>query len=444
VLDFTLPYTCGACGTLSAQPIDVAEHHAVLKFATAPELRCHACKAPMQCSASEAAMTILPALPKPVINKELAKTIAELRARKLEKKVAPVVAAKAPSERPPRSIGMQLLLAMVVLAVGAAGIMAYQKLSHRDRGPFNLGPVVARSSAERPAWLAADLGPSAQACTRASGGALTCVGASVALASQQDAEDEASDAVYEVLAHELAGKGEKWLDSVAPMVLEQREATLAAYNRDPLSTQARRDVHDGMHAVARVIRRVAPPVAARFWEAYDGDDGRRFVAFAQLTLPAADAKHLHDGARGEASALGATVVDYFPELGWRFPRLDHGAVVTKLDHGVLQDLGLAEHQIVLAIDGHDVADAAAFAKIATEELAQLSDRGGSLRLLVQSETGDPREFSRTIPGKQIEVVPTQHTPHGPRNGNPNSGSGGVNVWDRFGGSSHGGRDDPTQ
>ncbi len=444
VVDFTLPYTCGACGTLSAQPIDVAEHHGVLKFATAPELRCPACKAAMQCSASEAAMTILPALPKPAVNKELAKTIGELRARKLEKKPSTglVAVQRAPAERPPRSIGVQLLLAVLVLAVGAAGFVAYQKLSHRDRGPYNLGPVAAASAPQRPAWLAADVGPGVQACTRGGDGALTCIGASVALASQQDAEDEASDAAYEALARELAGKGDKWLDSVAPSILEQRETTLAAYKRDPLSTQARRDVHDGMHAVARVIRRVAPQLAARYWEAFDADEGRRFVAFAQLAVPATTAQALRDGARTEATALGATVVDYFPELGWRFPKLEHGAVVTKLDHGVLQDLGLAEHQVVLAIDGHDVVDAAAFAKIAGEEYAQLAQHGGALRLLVQTDTGDPRELTHTFSGKQVELPPPTR-PHGPR-GTRDTGQGGINVWDRFGGSSRGGRDDPTQ
>ena len=36
-----------------------AAHHAVLRFATAPEQRCPSCDAAMECSASEATMTIL-------------------------------------------------------------------------------------------------------------------------------------------------------------------------------------------------------------------------------------------------------------------------------------------------------------------------------------------------------------------------------------------------
>ena len=53
VLTLTLPYTCTGCGTTTGQQIDVGEHHAVLKFATAPELRCTSCKAQMSCVAGE-------------------------------------------------------------------------------------------------------------------------------------------------------------------------------------------------------------------------------------------------------------------------------------------------------------------------------------------------------------------------------------------------------
>ena len=111
---------------------------------------------------------------------------------------------------------------------------------------------------------------------------------------------------------------------------------------------------------------------------------------------------------------------------------------------MLQDLGIAEHQVVLAIDGHDVVDAASFAKVANDEYAQLVERGGTLRLLVQTDTGDPREFSTTIAGKHVDAPPPPPTGHGGHGGHKDGGSGGVNVWDRFGGSSRSGRDDPTQ
>src|SRR5207302_3254781 len=221
-----------------------------------------------------------------------------------------------------------------------------------------------------------------------------------------------------------------------------RDAKLAAMARDAQSTQARRDVRDGRHAVAVALKSYAPPAAARYWEAFDARDGRRFVAFAQVTLAPAEAKRLAAAYARPESALGAAAMPLFPEVAWRFPRVDHGAIIVALDHGVLQDLGLAEHYVVLAVDGRDVVDAATFAKLVAEEYAVLEDRGGALRLLVQTDSGDPREFSTTVAGRHVE---TTAPPHGPHRGNPHdTGSGGVNVWDRFGGNRGSGRDDPTQ
>ena len=48
-------------------------HHEVLKFATAPELRCPQCKHAMQCVAGETLMTLLPGLPKPTAGSDIVK-----------------------------------------------------------------------------------------------------------------------------------------------------------------------------------------------------------------------------------------------------------------------------------------------------------------------------------------------------------------------------------
>ena len=135
----------------------------------------------------------------------------------------------------------------------------------------------------------------------------------------------------------------------------------------------------------------------------------------------------------------------FPLVGWRYPKLEHGAIITKLGTGPLQDLGLAEQYVVVAVAGRDVIDGATFAKLATDEDAALVDKGGTLRLKVQASDGAPREFSTVIKPK-TEDTPTGK---GPRNGSggtkPGPGNtGGVNVWDRYGGGKGSGRDDPTQ
>ncbi|HEY3804202.1 MAG TPA: hypothetical protein VGL61_16410 [Kofleriaceae bacterium] len=437
VLDFALPYACGSCGTTSLQSIEVVTHAEVLKFATAPELRCPACKNPMQCTASEPLMTILPGLPKPTVTKDLARQIDELRHRKLDRR--PTMGSTGlgkPADLLPRRNLAPILLGVAAVALFGVAYLGFLRTHAKPSGPYKLGPVTGRSAPERPSWLTdASSALDSVTCTGAS-----CIGVSEALASQEEAEDEASDAAYEGVAYEVAGDG--WLATIAPQLVETRAAALAAVARDAQSAQARRDVEDGRRAVAHLFKRVAPPIAGRYWESFDTADGKRFVAFARVELSAADAKRLNGRMSPTSRALGATVVDLQPELGWRFPKLDHGAIVTKLQLGPLQDLGLAEHYIVLAIDGHDVADAESFVKVANEEFAQLVTTGGTLRVLVQGDTGDPREFSSNITGPPRVQTPATRPRPGDGQSTPQTGA--INVWDRYGGNRGSGRDDPTQ
>jgi anti-anti-sigma regulatory factor len=451
VVDCVLPYACSACGTTSAQSVDIAEHHELLKQQVAPALGCPSCKAAIQCMASDASMAVLPTLPRPALPKDLQRQIGMLAARKLDKKPSTGIV---PVPRPggePRSRLVPILLALVVLVVGAAGVVFYLKATaDRGPGPYGAGPAVDRSAATRPAWILREAGPGTATCID-DGGGLACLGVSTLSPSQEDAEDEASDAAIEAVAFELGTRitDKAWRASIPGMYTPARDAKLAALNRDLQSTQAKRDVREGRRAVAHALRAAGVDASSdsaatgRYWEAFDARDGRRFVAFVQIKVSAADATRLLAGYSARDSALGATAVAFFPELAWRFPKLSRGAVVQALEPGTLQELGIAEKYIVLAADGRDVIDAESFAKILTEERAQLAAHGGSLRLLVQTDTGDPREFSTTFAGKAVAPVPAERPgKHGIRDGG--ASSGGVNVWDRLGGSHGSGRDDPTQ
>jgi hypothetical protein len=135
---------------------------------------------------------------------------------------------------------------------------------------------------------------------------------------------------------------------------------------------------------------------------------------------------------------------FFPELAWKYGKLSKGAFILQLKPGVVQELGLAEHSVVVAVDGRETGDAESFAKIVSEERALLEDRGGSFRLLVQADAGDPREFSKQFAGKVIETTPDDGKHHHGGHTGGTGTNGGVNVWDRFGGNKGSGRDDPTQ
>lgn len=446
VVSCVLPYTCGACGTTSAHPVDVAESHEVLKFATAPELRCPSCKGAMHCAASEQAMTALPSLPKPVLAKDLERQIGLLVARKLDKKPTGSATPLPKAAEAKRSALVPVLLALVIVVVGAAGVVYYLKATKgRGPGPYGAGPVVARSASARPDWITAVAAPGAAYCSD-DGGGLRCVGVSTLSPSQEDAEDEASDAAIEAIAFELGKRitDAPWIASVQGMYLPARDAKLAALHRDLQSTQARRDVREGRRAVAHALRGVIPTATGRYWEAFDARDGRRFVAFVQVELAAAAAKRLVTTYTQRHAALGATAVAYFPGLAWRFPKLSRGAVIVALEPGTIQQLGVAERYVVLAIDGRDIVDGESFAKLAAEEHALLAERGGVLRLLVQTDTGDPREFSTTFAGKAAAQPEARGGKPTGKSSQDAGTSGGINVWDRFGGNRGSGRDDPTQ
>ncbi|HEX5062029.1 MAG TPA: hypothetical protein VFV99_21820, partial [Kofleriaceae bacterium] len=438
VVEMTLPYMCNSCGSGSGQTLNVAEHQDVLKFATAPELRCPNCKAAMTCTATEQAMTILPMLPKVNMPKDLERQIGMFKARKIERKaLAAPTLPKAPGAR---SAVVPVLLTLLVVVIAAGGAVFYMKSNKQDdEGPYGHGPLVAKSADVQPAWIKPNTTPGMTYCGE-DGGALTCVGVSMVSPSQEDAEDEASDAAVESIAFELGKRitDKKWLAAVPPIYTAARDAKLAALNRDPQSTQARRDVRDGRRAVAHAIKGVTP--VARYWEAYEARDGRRFVAYIEVKLAAADAAKMIDNYTRQQTALGATTVTYFPELGWKYPKVSRGAIVLALQPGSLQQLGVAENSVVISVDGRDTPDAETFSKFVVEEREVLEERGGSFRLLVQADSGDPREFSQTFPGRVIEVPIKDGKHHGKGTG----GTGGVNVWDRFGGNRGSGRDDPTQ
>ena len=455
LLTVLMPYTCAGCATTSAHDVDVGAHYDVLKFATAPELRCPRCKHAMQCHAGETVMTLLPTMPRPTAGADLVKSIAILRQRAL--------AVGSVARRQPSSVGSSTLLpgsqapvrsspavpilaALLAIVVAAGGYLAYQRVTARP-APSGLGAVTSRSADARPAWIVGD-GSAAVAC-REAGKLLSCVGASSVSARQDDAEDEAADAALEALASALAGRitDARWKQAVPPIYAAARDAKLAAFARDPSSTSARRDVREARHAVAQALRAtggnaVPPAPTARYWEEYQGADGKRYLAFAQVTLGAAELGRLVEGYTRQASALGATTVEMFPLIPWRYPRLERGAVIVALAGGPLQELGLAEQYVVLGIGGREVGDAAAFAQLAGDEYDGLVARGGTLRLKVQADGGEPREFAAAVKPAAPGITPAPASGTRPRG--PTPAGTNVNVWDKLGGGKGSGRDDPTQ
>lgn len=453
VLSINLPFQCKTCATSGSQLVDVAEHYDMLKLATAPDLKCVHCKNALTCAASEALMTTLPGLPMPTATAEQRKLIKELRERKPEKKkVATTVADAAQTQKS----SWWLPFAAAFVAVGLAGgaFLGYRALTAKGATATGLGKKLSASATARPAWITADV-PGGAYCKDMPDQSLACVGVSSTAVAQDDALDEANDAALESIANSVAGKVEdkKWRAALPPIWQSTRQAKLAAFDREPNNTQARREVRDARRAVARLLAKTsagAVPAApsGKYWEEYESGDGKRYLAFVEYTVRGADVARMAKSYAENSTALGAAVVDVFPSLGWRYPNIGGGAVVMAVADGRLKTRGITEGYIMLEVRGRAVPNAATFAKIASEEMTQLELVGGTLELKVQSGDTEPRSFQDTIAKKGGDVVPPNNT-GGRNNGGNNSGTGtpntgNVNVWDRVGGGKGPSRDDPNQ
>ncbi len=454
VLSFTLPYTCATCSTTAGQLIDVDDHFDVLKFATPPDMKCPDCKSPMVCAAPEGLLTHLPSLPRPTITGDFKKLVAELRARKVQIKKMATTVAEAAAQQKGGSVWMAFTAAAATVVLAGGAFFIYQSFiaNPGKKGPGR-GKLSGASAEVRPEWVGSDAAL-ASYCKDDAGGGMVCVGVSGLSPSSDDGVDEAGDGALDAIAGAVAARIEDpaWRTRVGNLYAQARQAKLAAADKDPRSAQARREVRDALRAVAKTLRATsggAVPAApsGRYWEEFDdGTENKQYIGFASYTLQPAEVKRLVDGYKTPTEVLGAKAMTVFPQLAWRYPELSRGAVLVSVDKGALRDLGLAPSYVVLEVGGRDVADATAFAQLANEEMTRLKLAGGTLAIEVQAGDGDPKSFAAPIKSDKVDTGgrDTGGRDTGGRDTGGRTGTGNVNVWDRYGGGGSGGREDPTQ
>jgi hypothetical protein len=453
VLSFTLPYTCATCSTTAGQLIDVDEHFDILKFATPPDLKCPDCKSALVCAAPEGLLTHLPSLPRPTVTADFKKLVADLRSRKIQVKKVATTVAEAAAQQKGGGVWLAFMAAAATVVLAGGAFFVYKSFLAGDgKATVGRGKKVGGSAEARPAWIGSDAALAAY-CKDEAGGGLTCVGVSGMAPSSDDAIDEAGDAALDAVASAVATRIEDpaWRTRVGNLYAQARQAKLAAADKDPRSAQARREVREARRAVAKTLRATsggAVPAApsGRYWEEYEGGGAEKsYLGFASFSLQPAEVKRLVDGYKTPSEALGAKAMTVFPQLAWRYPEVARGAVLVNVEAGPLRDLGLAPSYVVLEVGGRDVADAAAFATLAGEEMTRLKASGGTLAVEVQAGDGDPKSFAAPIKAdKPVDTGPDKGRDGTGRDSGGRTGTGNVNVWDRYGGGGASGRDDPTQ
>jgi hypothetical protein len=193
-------------------------------------------------------------------------------------------------------------------------------------------------------------------------------------------------------------------------------------------------VREARRAVAKLFKATsgtAVPVApaGRYWEAYERD-GRRYLAWVQIAVTPADLKRLVELYTKPTAVDGATLVAVFPAIGWRYPKLDGGAVVEAIGEGELHKVGLPTQAVLIAANHAPLASPAGLAA----PIASVD---------VQTDTGTQ---AFTAPQPEVVVPDKPIKPHtgGTTPTTPVIAPGGVNVWDRYNGGRGSGRDDPSQ
>lgn len=446
VLTICLPYSCASCGSGSSHLIDVAHHYESIKNGEAPRQRCPHCKGEMICGASAPVLAMLPMLPRPSAGAETLRLVAELVSRKIEKKkpvaAATTLAGIAVAAPLPRggSMATGVISALVALLLVGGGLVAYRLFT--DRTVADIGAVTAASEPTRPSWIAADAASSSVCSDTAEG--LACVGVSSRSPLQDDAVEEASDVALEAMAEAVAQRIDTpaWRNA-ASVWQAARVAKLSALQGNPTSSQARRDVRTARRRVAGLLLTssagAVPPIPTnRYWEERTQKDGKQYLAFARFVVAPAAIERMAQDYSATRTAEGATVVNAFPLIGWRYPEVSHGVIVVGLDKGRLKAVGVAEQFVLLEVGGRKISNTEAFVDLLSQDLARLQASGGTLELTVQTGDGQPRSFKDHVAKKAGPAPARTGATAPPRN----PGTPTVNVWDATSG--RGGRDDPSQ
>jgi anti-anti-sigma regulatory factor len=398
ILSFTMPYSCPTCRSTSAREIDVAQHWDVLKFASAPELKCADCGSPTTCAASEALLAHLPSLPRPDVPDELRKQLKAFRdealKKSLQQKHSGPIATAYPSlpvaQSAPVRGGFSWLTALVAagIVVVAGGAFLVIKGMAQGRGGTDSGEKLEASQPNRPSWVDQTFFREADR--------LLFVGHSTLVSDKGDGFAEAESGALEEVANQmgLSIRDPVWLDQVRSQYDAFRSKAIgdlekATVSGDPAEIErARRAAREGRRRVAEALRKTGGGLAPTerndlYWEKLQTRDGLKYQVSIRYAIPKANFEKLVESYATPETAMGAKAVSYFPELGWRFD-VTEGAVITKVaNDSSLRFAGIQEGDLVLSGMDRVVHDAHSWKRVLDEESAALAREGGALVLKVK-------------------------------------------------------------
>jgi hypothetical protein len=450
VLSFSMPYACPTCRSTAAREIDVSAHYDVLKFATAPELRCADCGGPTACAASEPLLAHLPSLPRPDVPDELKKQLKHFQEQSLAKALA---AKSAPAAAPlvlPQAHGgavarggfswTTVLVAVGIVVVLGGGLLIVKGFQNRTSADGETGEKLEASQPTKPAWVDQTFFREADR--------LLFVGHSTLVADKADGFTEAENGALEEACNQigLSIRDPIWIDQVRGQFDAFRAKAIGDLEKAPVSgdaaemERARRAVRDGRKRVADAFRKTSGGLAPNersdlYWEKLKTRTGTKYQVHIRYAIQKPVFERLVESYANPETSMGALAVSFFPQLGWRYD-VAEGAVVTKVaNDSSLRFAGIQEGDLVLSGMDRVVHDARSWKRVLDEETAALSKTGGALVLKVKR--GDAPAIDtrlRIAAGGVASADPTSklhQTKHGPHTSGTSSKTKNQtgNIWD---------------
>jgi anti-anti-sigma regulatory factor len=404
VVSMTLPFYCDKCKSTARHMIDVAKHHGLLKIAMAPQQKCPDCRGPAVCMPADATRALLPNLPMPEASPALKKFIKKATKPKRDKKKAE---ASGPASRTPLIVAP---IALVAVA-GMAGVVLVQQ-SKSEEIVNEAVKTLNEATKKRPSWITSDT-PFSSYCTDLTN-RISCVGVSSYLPSKEAAKIEASNAALEALAHSITLRvdSQSFRQIVLPLFRDTRQIALGDLEdsrTNPSSAdfeRAVRVVRDSHRDVAAALRRtggaaVPAQISDWYWEEYERTDGEgtEFRAFVAYDLPPGSISALVAAYAQEAEISNMKVMTTFPSVAWRYPDAAVGAMITSVQKGPFEKLGLSPGEVMLAVGGEEVRDADDFVVKMKKELGTREQRNGRVKFVVKEKGGSTKEFDGPIPSR---------------------------------------------
>lgn len=404
MLSCSMMYTCTRCGVTVPYIIDMEKYFELLRFSTAPEMKCRDCKAPAKSTTPKHVLQQIAQLSRPEISARGRVFIESIQAQKSDKKVK-----KTSRRRRKRGVSRGLFALVVVLALVAASMATYlftrkPPVASSD-SKTGLGPLQEASADSRPDWIITDSLLSSECQTNDEQG-IVCSGVSSLTKDKQTALAEARASALEEAVRKvgLLIDDADWSDTVGSIYRRIRQSKLADFENEALRApgsaryeRAKQIVINARLAVTATLQRIAgddldtTKPRHEYWERRGAADSDKddYLAFAQFELSSEMIEKLIETYTSTQEALGAKLMTVFPGISWRYPNVDGGAVVIELTEGHLEEAGVLPKDIITAVQGRPVKDVRAFVQVLDYQLKTLSQEGGDLELTLQTPNAKP-------------------------------------------------------